>query len=214
MGHGHRSRCLHGLQRLHHRLLCGKQSPRRRQASAFSRVSRCTGSESSATGEKGRSPTQEFPEQGAQFLPMMCQQCEAAPCEIVCPVGATHHTPDGLNSQVYNRCVGSRYCSANCPYKVRYFNWFNYPETRLAQPARAAVESGCDGAQQGSHGEMHVLRAAPHGGEVEGGTEKRALRDGEVLTACAQACPTSAIHFGNLADPVFAGRPDVEGAAG
>ncbi len=145
----------------------------------------------------------EFPDQGAEFMPMMCQQCEAAPCETVCPVGATNHTQDGLNSQIYNRCIGSRYCSANCPYKVRYFNWYDYPTTDNVWPAEMNYQLNPDVTVRGK-GVMEKctfcvqrLRAA----EVTAKGEGRIVREGEVQTACQQSCPTNAISFGNLVDP-------------
>ena len=145
----------------------------------------------------------EFADQGAQFLPMMCQHCEAAPCETVCPVGATNHTADGLNSQVYNRCIGSRYCEANCPYKVRYFNWYDYPTTDNVWPEPMNQQLNPDVTVR-SKGVMEKctfcvqrLTAAMSNARTEG----RKVRDGEVQTACQQACPTNAISFGNLVDP-------------
>ena len=145
----------------------------------------------------------DFPDQGFQFLPMMCQQCEAAPCETVCPVGATNHTQDGLNSQIYNRCIGSRYCSANCPFKVRYFNWYDYPSTEDVWPAEMNYQLNPDVSVRGK-GVMEKctfcvqrLRAA----EVTAKGEGRIVREGEVQTACQQSCPTGAISFGNLVDP-------------
>ena len=145
----------------------------------------------------------EFPDQGFQFMPMMCQQCEAAPCETVCPVGATNHTQDGLNSQIYNRCIGSRYCSANCPFKVRYFNWYDYPTTENVWPAEMNRQLNPDVTVRGK-GVMEKctfcvqrLRAA----EVTAKGESRFVREGEVQTACQQACPPGAISFGNLVDP-------------
>jgi len=145
----------------------------------------------------------EFADQGAQFLPMMCQQCEAAPCETVCPVGATNHTADGLNSQIYNRCIGSRYCSANCPFKVRYFNWYDYPTTENVWPEPMQQQLNPDLTVRGK-GVMEKctfcvqrLYSAKNNARSEG----RKVRDGEVQTACQQACPTNAITFGNLVDP-------------
>ena len=142
----------------------------------------------------------QFPDHGAQFLPMMCQQCESAPCEVVCPVGATHHTPDGLNSQVYNRCIGSRYCSANCPYKVRYFNWWQYPERAWPNPLEKQLNPDVTVRSKGVMEKctfgVQRLTAAKNQARTDG----RRVADGEVTTACAQACPTSAITFGNMAD--------------
>ena len=145
----------------------------------------------------------DFTDQGVQFLPMMCQQCEAAPCETVCPVAATNHTADGLNSQIYNRCIGSRYCSANCPFKVRYFNWYDYPTTDDVWPAEMTQQLNPDVTVRGK-GVMEKctfcvqrLSAA----KVTAKGEGRIVREGEVQTACQQVCPTNAISFGNLVDP-------------
>ncbi len=143
----------------------------------------------------------DFPDQGAQFLPMMCQQCEAAPCETVCPVAATNHTSDGLNSQVYNRCIGSRYCSANCPFKVRYFNWYDYPSDD-AWPAEMSQQLNPDVTVRGK-GVMEKCTFCiqrVNEAKVKAKSEGRLVRDGEIQTACQQVCPTSAISFGNLVD--------------
>ena len=135
------------------------------------------------------------------FQPVPCMHCENAPCEVVCPVGATVHSDEGLNDMVYNRCVGTRYCSNNCPYKVRRFNFLLYqdwdtPSLKLrTQPRR-------HGPQPRRDGEVHLLRAAHQRGARSTPRRKdRRVRDGEIVTACQQACPTDAIVFGDLNDP-------------
>jgi len=141
-----------------------------------------------------------------RFVPMMCQHCGDAPCEMVCPVYATYHSPEGLNAQVYNRCVGTRYCSNNCPYKVRAFNWFDYsaPEkTTFAFPEPLNWQLNPDVTVR-SKGVMEkctmcIQRILEGKGNAK--DEKREVRDGEIQTACAQSCPTQAITFGDLADP-------------
>ncbi len=144
-----------------------------------------------------------------RFVPMLCQHCGNAPCEPVCPVYATYHSPDGLNVQVYNRCVGTRYCSNGCPYKVRYFNWFGYGEPARRQyafpePLNLQLNPGRHGARQGRDGEVHVLRAAhPRGRESAPSCENREVQPDEFTTACAQACPSRAIVFGDAADEAW-----------
>jgi len=141
-------------------------------------------------------------DQGAEFLPMMCQQCEAAPCETVCPVGATNHTEDGLNSQIYNRCIGSRYCSANCPFKVRYFNWYNYPEQEHAWPSPMEQQLNPDLTvrTKGVMEKCTFCKQRTYVARNDARNEGREVMDGEVQTACQEACPTGAISFGNLND--------------
>ena len=144
----------------------------------------------------------------ARFVPMLCQHCGNAPCEPVCPVYATYHSPDGLNVQVYNRCVGTRYCSNNCPYKVRYFNWFGYGETdrpQYAWPERMNWLLNPDVTVRGK-GVMEKctlcvqrIREAEHRARLEG----RPVQAEEFTTACAQACPSRAITFGDAADPAW-----------
>ena len=140
-----------------------------------------------------------------RFVPMMCQHCGNAPCEPVCPVYATYHSPDGLNVMVYNRCVGTRYCSNNCPYKVRYFNWFGYGESTRSQYAfpeplnwqlNPDVTVRGKGVMEKCTFCVQRIREA----ETRATAEKRPLKPDEFTTACAASCPSRAITFGDAAD--------------
>ncbi len=140
----------------------------------------------------------EFPDIKARFIPIMCQHCGSAPCEPVCPVFATYHNSEGMNVQVYNRCVGTRYCANACPYIVRFFNYSqpvwpesfrNYLNPDVTVRTRGVMEKCSFCIQRIRKGVRNAKQ------------ENRDVIDGEIQTACQQACPTEVIMFGDLNDP-------------
>jgi molybdopterin-containing oxidoreductase family iron-sulfur binding subunit len=134
----------------------------------------------------------------AELMPLMCQHCDNAPCEPVCPVFATYHNDEGLNAQVYNRCVGTRYCANNCPYKVRRFNWFD-PKDRphpVGEMFNPDVSRRGKGIMEKCSFCVQRIRKARDVAKDEG----RKIGPDEVVPACAQTCPGDAILFGNIKD--------------
>jgi Fe-S-cluster-containing dehydrogenase component len=141
----------------------------------------------------------EFPNVKARFMPVMCQQCKNAPCEPVCPVYASVHSErENLNLQVYNRCVGTRYCQNNDPYKVRFFNFFDPTfEGPLKEQLNPDVTVRSAGVMEKCTFCVQRIRR----GEEKALVENRPVQDGEVTPACVQSCPTTALMFGDLNDP-------------
>lgn len=185
----------------------GKEEVLNRREMSWLRIDRYYSSDAKEGLRDMEIPSAENPE--VTFQPMMCQQCNNAPCETVCPVAATNHSTEGLNQMAYNRCIGTRYCANNCPYKVRRFNWFKYhdndqfPENTsmnndlgkmvlnpdVTVRARGVMEKCSFCVQRIQHGKLEAKK------------EGRRPVDGEINTACASACPSEAIVFGDLKDP-------------
>ena len=140
----------------------------------------------------------EYPNVKIGFIPVMCQHCGKAPCETGCPVYATYHNQDGLNVQVYNRCVGTFTCATYCPYDVRRFNWRTYtPEKPLDEQLNPDVTVREMGVMEKCTFCIQRIRA----GKDKAKDENRAVKDGEIQPACVQTCPTGAMVFGDLNDP-------------
>lgn len=183
----------------------GRQEVINRREMHWIRIDRYYSSDADVEDMKGLEVASENPE--VVFQPMLCQHCNNAPCETVCPVLATTHSTEGLNQMTYNRCIGTRYCANNCPYKVRRFNWFRYFQTddfdfhlnndlgRMVLNPDVTVRS------RGVMEKCSMCVQRIQAGKLEAKKEKRRPKDGEIQVACAQSCSTGAITFGDMNDP-------------
>lgn len=185
----------------------GKQEVLNRREMTWIRIDRYYSSEKTATSNKEMEVAAENPE--VTFQPMMCQHCNNAPCETVCPVAATTHSTEGLNMMTYNRCIGTRYCANNCPYKVRRFNWFKYhdntqfPENSSMNNDLGKMVLNPDVTVR-SRGVMEKCSFCVQRiqyGKLEAKKSGRSVNDDDVTVACASACPTDAIVFGDIRNP-------------
>jgi molybdopterin-containing oxidoreductase family iron-sulfur binding subunit len=140
----------------------------------------------------------EYPDAKLRFQPVLCQQCEAAPCEPVCPTFASYHTADGLNAQVYNRCIGTRFCANACPYNVRFFNFFN---PVWQKPLDLQLNPDVSVRSVGMMEKCTFCVQRIRGASDEAQAEKRELKDGDIKPACVQSCSPTALIFGDLNDP-------------
>ena len=140
----------------------------------------------------------EFPDARLTFRPVLCQQCDAAPCEPVCPTYASHHTEEGLNAQVYNRCIGTRYCANACPYNVRFFNFFN---PSWDKPLHLQLNPDVSVREVGVMEKCTFCVQRINASEIQAKADNVPLKDGDLKTACAQSCPATALVFGDLNDP-------------
>lgn len=188
--------------------LVGKQEVINRREMHWLRIDRYYSSEAEAGDYQGLEQASENPE--VVFQPMLCQHCNNAPCETVCPVAATTHSTEGLNQMTYNRCIGTRYCANNCPYKVRRFNWFKYHDNQKfyqANPAmntdlgRMVLNPDVTVRSRGVMEKCSFCVQRIQTGKLTAKKERRTLVDGEVTTACQASCTTGAIVFGDMNNP-------------
>jgi len=190
--------------------LVGKQEVINRREMHWLRIDRYYSNPAGTDADdlKGLEKVAENPE--VVFQPMLCQHCNNAPCETVCPVAATTHSSEGLNQMTYNRCIGTRYCANNCPYKVRRFNWFKYHDNQQfyqANPAmntdlgRMVLNPDVTVRSRGVMEKCSFCVQRIQTGKLTAKKERRTLKDGEVVTACQAACATGAIVFGDLNNP-------------
>ena len=209
--------CVIGCQTENNIAVVGKQQVINRREMHWMRIDRYYSSDThkDAFDTKGKVATyaaMEDPSENPQviFQPMMCQQCNHAPCETVCPVLATTHSSEGINQMVYNRCIGTRYCANNCPYKVRRFNWFSYYSNEKFETVnghmftdlgRMVLNPDVTVRARGVMEKCTFCIQRIQLGKLEAKKQKRRPKDGEIVTACAQSCPTDAIVFGDMRDP-------------
>ena len=186
----------------------GREEVIKRRDMHWLRIDRYYSSDNEVTDLKGLEEAAENPE--VTFQPMMCQHCNNAPCETVCPVAATTHSTEGLNQMTYNRCIGTRYCANNCPYKVRRFNWFKYHDNKQFADSNTPMNNDLGkmvlnpDVTVRSRGVMEKCSFCVQRiqyGKLEAKKEGRRLKDGDVKSACASACPSEALVFGDMNDP-------------